>query len=62
MIPWGLVKAKATSYVKTDVKGRRHRELEGLGTQVVFADNDECHRSGMSTWSINESVSISPQE
>ena len=53
--------AKATSYVKTDVKRRRHRELTGLDTQVVFADNDECHRLGL-TWSINESVSISPQE
>jgi hypothetical protein len=40
----GLVKAKATSYVKTDAEGRRHRELAGLGTPVVFADNDECHR------------------
>ena len=55
------MKAKATFYVKTDVKGRRHRERTGLGTLVVFAENDECHRSGL-TWSINESVSISPQE
>ena len=65
MIPWGLMKAKATSYVKTDVKRRRHRELTGLDTPVVFADNDECHRSGdnqKNFWSINESVSISPQE
>ena len=53
--------AKATSYVKTDVKGRRHRELKGLDTQVVFAENDECYRLGL-TWSINENVSISPQE
>ena len=37
LIPRGLIKAKATSYVKTDVKGRRHRELTGLGTPVVFA-------------------------
>ena len=35
--------------------------LSQLGTLVVFAENDECHRSGL-TWSINESVSISPQE
>ena len=62
LIPRGLIKAKATSYVKTDVKGRRHRELTGLGTPVVFAENDECHRLGKNTWSINESVSISPQE
>ena len=38
------VKAKAAFYVKTDVEGRRHREQTGLVTQVVFADNDECHR------------------
>jgi len=44
VIPWGLVKAKATSYVTTDVKGRRHGEQIGLDTLVVFADNDECHR------------------
>ena len=62
MITLGLVKAKATSYVKTDVKGRRHRERTGLGTPVVFAENDECHRLGIITWFINESVSISPQE
>lgn len=46
MIPKGLVKAKATFYVKTDVEGRRHRARTGLDTQVVFADNDECHRLG----------------
>lgn len=46
MIPEGLVKAKATSYVKTDVEGRRLRELTGLGTPVVFAENDKCHRLG----------------
>ena len=46
MIPRGLIKAKATSYVKTDVKGRRHREQKGLGTPVVFAENDECYRLG----------------
>jgi len=57
------MKAKATSYVETDVKGRRHRERTGLGTPVVFAENDECHRLGNNfTWFINESVSISPQE
>ena len=44
MIPWGLVTAKATFYVKTDAKGRRHREQTGLDTPVVFAENDECHR------------------
>ena len=44
MIPIGLVKAKAIFYVKTDVEGRRHRAQKGLGTQVVFAENDECHR------------------
>ena len=57
----GLVKAKAIFYVKTDAEGRRHREQKGLVTQVVFAENDECHRLGKA-WSINESVSISPQE
>ena len=46
LIPGGRIKAKATSYVKTDVKRRRHRELTGLDTLVVFADNDECHRLG----------------
>ena len=44
LIPQGLIKAKATFYVKTDVEGRRHREQTGLDTQVVFAVNDECHR------------------
>jgi hypothetical protein len=38
--------AKATLYVKTDAEGRRHIELKGLGTQVVAADNDECHEFG----------------
>jgi hypothetical protein len=57
----GLVWAKATFYAKTDTEERRHRELTGLGTLVVFAENDECHRSDL-IWSINESVSISPQE
>ena len=60
MIPRGRVKAKAVFYVKTDVEGRRQREQKGLDTPVVFADNYECHRSGI--WSINENVSISPQE
>ena len=45
MILWGLVKAKATFYVKTDAEERRHRALTGLDTLVVFAENDECHRS-----------------
>jgi hypothetical protein len=43
----GLVTAKAIFYVKTDAEGRRHREQKGLGTQVVFADNDECHTLGI---------------
>ena len=43
MIPKGLIKAKAVFYVITDVGGRRHRELTGFDTLVVFADNDECH-------------------
>jgi hypothetical protein len=43
----GLVTAKAIFYVKTDAEGRRHREQKGLGTQVVFADNDECHKLGV---------------
>ena len=46
MILRGLVKAKATFYVKTDAEGRRHRTQKGLGTQVVFAENDECHKLG----------------
>ena len=46
LIPKGLVKAQATSYVKTDVEGRRHRARTGLGTPVVFAENDECYRLG----------------
>jgi hypothetical protein len=41
------VKAKAALYVETDVEGRRHREQTGLDTQVVFAVNDECHRSDL---------------
>ena len=44
MIPGGRIKAKAASYVKTDVKRRRLRELTGLDTLVVLAENDECHR------------------
>ena len=61
---FGMDIVKTILYVKTDVKGRRLRELEGLDTQVVFAENDECHRLGnnLVIWSINESVSISPQE
>lgn len=46
MIPGGLVKAKATFNLKTDVKVRRHRAQKGLDTQVVYADNYECHRLG----------------
>jgi len=38
------MKAKATFYVKTDAEGRRHIEQKGLGTQVVVAENDKCHR------------------
>jgi len=41
----GLVKAKATFYLKTDVEGRRQRARKGLDTQVVFAEKYECHRS-----------------
>lgn len=78
MIPKGLVKVKAALYLKTDVEGRRHREQTGLDTPVVFAVNYECHRSDRQFnfviitviiltfkfifWSINESVSIPPQE
>jgi len=40
----GLVTAKAILYVKTDVEGRRLGSQTGLGTLVVLADNDECHR------------------
>ena len=61
MITLGLVKAKAVFYVITDAKGRRLGSRKGLVTLVVLAENDECHRLGL-TWSINESVSISPQE
>jgi hypothetical protein len=61
VIPKGLIKVKTTFYVKTDVEGRRLRELTGLVTPVVFAENDECHRYEIII-SINESVSISPQE
>jgi len=35
---------KTIFYVKTDVKGRRLSQLKGLDTQVIFADNDECHK------------------
>lgn len=45
MILRGLVKAKATFYLKTDVEGRRQRARKGLDTQVVFAEKYECHRS-----------------
>jgi len=44
VIPTGLIKAKAIFYVKTDAEGRRRIAQKGLGTQVVVADNDECHR------------------
>ena len=43
-MPKGQVKVKTIFYVKTDVKGRRLREVKGLDTQVFFADNDECHK------------------
>jgi len=46
LIPRGLVKAQAIFYVKTDVEGRRLRSRKGLDTQVVLAENDECHRLG----------------
>jgi hypothetical protein len=45
MIPKGLSTAKAALQVKTDVEGRRHRTRTGLVTPVVFAVNDECHKS-----------------
>ena len=44
LIPEGLVTAKASFYVKTDVEGRRLGQQEGLDTLVVQAENDECHR------------------
>jgi len=44
LIPRGQIKVKTIFYVKTDVKGRRLSQLKGLGTQVIFADNDECHK------------------
>ena len=47
MIPGGRIKAKAASYVKTDVEGRRHWSRTGFVTLVVFADNDKCHRLGI---------------
>jgi len=47
VIPRGRIKAKAASYVETDVGGRRHREQTGFDTLVVFADNDECHGLGI---------------
>jgi len=37
------ITAKATFYVKTDVKGRRLGKWIGLDTLVMWADNDECH-------------------
>ena len=37
------VSAKATLYVKTDVKGRRLGERKGLDTLVVHAENYECY-------------------
>jgi hypothetical protein len=40
----GQIKAKAVFYVKTDVGGRRLRKQKGLETQVVLAENDECHK------------------
>ena len=39
----GCVTAKATLYVKTDVKGRRLGERIGLDTLVVQAENYECY-------------------
>ena len=57
----GCVTAKATLYVKTDVKGRRLGERIGLDTLVVQAENYECYRLNKN-WCINESVSIPPQE
>jgi hypothetical protein len=44
LIPTGLVQVKAIFYVKTDAEGRRQRARTGLGTLVVFADNNKCHK------------------
>ena len=44
LIPEGLVTAKASFYVKTDVEGRSPGEREGLDTLVVLGENDECHK------------------
>ncbi|KAL1866998.1 hypothetical protein VTK73DRAFT_4352 [Phialemonium thermophilum] len=56
-------KGEGNLLLKTDVEGRRHRSQKGLGTLVVCADNSECYRLDIIIiWSINENVSISPQE
>ena len=44
MIKVRRMAAKAFFYVKTDVEGRSLEEREGLDTQVVLGENDECHR------------------
>ena len=43
LIPEGLVTAKASFYVKTDVEGRRLGERTGLDTLLVQAENYECY-------------------
>lgn len=44
---FGIDIAKASLYVKTDVKGRRPGERKGLDTPVVRAENYECYMSGI---------------
>ncbi len=48
MIKVRRIAAKALFYVITDVEGRSLEEREGLDTQVVLGENDECHRLGIS--------------
>lgn len=54
-----LVRAKASSYVITDVEGRRLCTTKRIRYQLVSAENDECH-SIDKICTINESVSIPP--
>ena len=62
MIPLGLVKAKATFYVITDVEGRRLGQQLGLDTLVVQAENYECRALDVKVQCVNENISIPPQE
>lgn len=41
MILDGWPKAKADSHLKTDTEGRNRGSQKGLGTPVVYDDNDE---------------------